>query len=199
MESAKLDQDRIRTLVARFLEGEGSAFDPIYHEYKGPLYRMAAARLGPGADAEDCLQVAFVKIARALTTYDASRPFFSWACRILVNVVTDRLRQRWATRLLAEEELASIPSPPPTATDAERRDRVALEDARAVRVREVLASLPEDQRKRVMLFYFQGLSHAEIARVMQDSSEENARQKLKRIRDRLRGLLGSPDVLEAQS
>lgn len=184
-----LSPDRIRDCVAQFLSGRAEAFEPLYHCFRDRLYRVAAGRLGDTADAEDCVQEAFVRAARYLHSYDPARPFFGWLLRILTNLATDRAKARWADRLLADDDLVDIPAPPATATDAERLKALSESEARARSVHAALERLPEDQRRRVLLFYVDGLSHADIVRVMGDPSEEASRQKLRRIRESLKGHL----------
>ena len=188
----ELAPGQIAECVARFLSGRVDAFEPLYRSFRNRLYRVAAARLGEGHDAEDCVQEAFVRAARYLKSYDPARPFFGWLLRILTNVATDRARARWADRLLADEELAGVPAPAPAATDAERLAEVAAADERSRHVHAALERLPADQRRRVQLFYVEGLSHAELVPLFGDPSEEASRQKLRRIRETLRALLQAP-------
>lgn len=187
-----LPPDRVRDCVAQFLAGRADAFEPLYHCFRDRLYRVAAGRLGDGADAEDCVQEAFVRAARYLHSYDPARPFFGWLLRILTNLATDRAKSRWADRLLADDDLVGIAAPPPTASDAERLHALAETDARAKTVHAALQKLPEDQRRRVLLFYVDGLSHADIVKVLGDPSEEASRQKLRRIRESLKSHLQPP-------
>jgi RNA polymerase sigma factor (sigma-70 family) len=190
-----LAPDEVAECVRKFLAGSPDAFEPLYRAHRDRLYRVACARLGEGPDAEDCVQEAFVRAARYLKSYDPARPFWGWLLRILTNVASDRARARWADRLLADDEIVRVEAPPAGASDAERLRQVAAADERAARVRAVLAELPEDQRTRVMLFYRDGVPHAEIARVMGDPSEEASRQRLKRIRESLRRRL-EPGMME---
>lgn len=185
----ELSPDRIRDCVAQFLAGRPDAFEPIFRGFRDRLYRVAAGRLGEGADAEDCVQEAFVKAARYLGSYDPARPFWGWLVRILTNVASDRLRVRWADRLLADDELAAVPAPPASASDAERLTALAEADERARSVKAALALLPEEQRRRVILFYVDGMSHAGLVCVLGDPSEEASRQKLRRIRETLKAHL----------
>lgn len=196
MESdSPLSQEEIARSVRSYLAGDSSAFEGLFHAFRYRLTTLAVARLGPGPDAEDCVQEAFVRAARYLEGYDEGRPFQGWLIRILTNVVTDRLSERWPHRLLAEEELRRVPAPSSGGSDAERMTDLKAQAERARRVRAALDDLPEVDRRRVLLFYFHGLSHAQIARSLCDPSEEASRQRLKRVRDALRtrlsGLRGS--------
>jgi RNA polymerase sigma factor (sigma-70 family) len=178
--------ERVRDCLARILAGEPGGFDELFQAFRSMMLRIASARLGPGADAEDCVQEAFLRAARNLASYDVNRPFKGWILRILSNVVSDCLRIRWRDRLLTEDELGQVPTPEQSPSDAELHQALHASSFRAKALREALARLPEDSRRRVILYYQQGLSHADIARLMQDTSEENSRQKLRRIRLALR-------------
>ena len=80
-----IDGDADATLVARCLEGDASAFEPIVRRYQRVLYNVAFRMVGDREDARDIVQSAFVKAWEKLATFDPRHRFFSWMYRIVVN------------------------------------------------------------------------------------------------------------------
>src|SRR4051794_9117423 len=83
-----------QTAIEQCRAGDPSAFEPIVRRYERLLYTVALRMLGDREDASDAAQNAFVKAYERLGTFDASRRFFSWIYRILVNECIDLRRDR---------------------------------------------------------------------------------------------------------
>lgn len=94
----------------------------------------------------------------------------AWLMRVLVNGCRDRLRAAWRRRSVPLWE--SLPAPEP-------EERQELEE---------IFSLPPADRAVIHLFYYEGLSTGEIARLT-GQAEGTVRSRLSRARARLRRLL----------
>jgi RNA polymerase sigma-70 factor (ECF subfamily) len=100
-------------------------------------------------EAEDVTQHVFAKLMTAIVKYDERGvPFFAWLLRLSRNVAVDHLR---ANRMLPTETLVS-----PETISSVDLDRPHT-------VKEVLASLPQEQREVVLLRHVVGLTPGEIA------------------------------------
>lgn len=144
------------------------------------LYALALRLCGNRADAEDLyvrtLETAVAKIA------EQRGPFFSaWLRAICLNLRRSDLRR------------ARPPDAPPGAADAlpgegpsPLDETVARADAAAVRA--AVARLPERLRAPVLLRYWDGLSHAEIASAL-GVPESSSRRLLSQARAALRAEL----------
>src|SRR5688572_32766946 len=81
-------------LVAAFQQGESAAFDELVSRWDrrihGAIYRV----VGPGEDARDLCQEAFLKAYRGLGSFKKEARFSSWLYQIAINVCRDRLRRR---------------------------------------------------------------------------------------------------------
>jgi len=149
-------------LAARVAAGDREAFAELYDRYGRRVYLLAAHVLGP-ARAEDVVQSAFLSLWRSAGRYDSSRSAFSpWFMAVARHRVLDELRHRSVEqRVLAVEPVdqlfAEAPDTSPDVADVvARRER----DDRLVRA---LANLPAEQRRAIVLAYFGGLTHVEIA------------------------------------
>jgi RNA polymerase sigma-70 factor (ECF subfamily) len=158
-------------LAADLRNGSPAAYERLYRENSARLKSIAANLLGSRTEAEDAVHDAFVKLFRSSANFDGRCPVVCWLIRILVNTCHDRLRQR---RPVAppSEFLRAAPDNPPL--------RLALQKA--------IGQLPERQRTVFLLFEVEGLRHAEIAAVMEET-ENSCRQLLHSARKLLRDLL----------
>ena len=132
------------------------------------LYRTALAILGDPSEAQDAVQEAFLAfLEKAPQNLEIPG---AWLMRVLVNGCKSRLRLRWRrpTVPLWEE----LPAPEP-------EERQELEE---------IFSLPPADRAVIHLFYYEGLSTGEIARLT-GQAEGTVRSRLSRARSRLRRLL----------
>jgi RNA polymerase sigma-70 factor (ECF subfamily) len=144
--------------------GETRAFEVVFDRHASAAYSLAYRMCGRRALAEDIIQDAFLSLWRSGTSYDRARGSVrSWVLSAVHNRAIDALRRTGAKtgRDVHDEGIAER-LPAPEATDAEvvRRDE-------ADRVRGALAELPPDQRQVIELAYFGGLSHNQIAEVLE--------------------------------
>ena len=134
-------------------------------------YRMT----GSLADAEDMAQEAFIQAFRQLDGYRGEARFSSWLYRIAMNLCLN-----WQSRRQRREKLHS---------DWSEHQEIAapVEDKRTRLVQEALMKLNPKQRAAVVLTTYDGLNHAEAARVLRCSETTvswrlfAARAKLKRL------------------
>lgn len=149
----------LQQVVARAKAGDDEGFDTLYSLFGERVYRYALVRVGEPADAQDLVQRVFLSVVEALPTYeDRGVPFGAWLFRIARNAVIDIERGRRPHAAL--DALAEHPdSAPGPARQAESRAERAL-------ILDALLTLTADQRDVVVLRFFGGLAHAEIAAVI---------------------------------
>jgi RNA polymerase sigma-70 factor (ECF subfamily) len=144
--------------------GESDAFAEVYRRFGERMKSIAFNHLGNIADAEDAVQETFVKLHRAARGFTGEAAFSTWLYRILVNTCLDMLRRR--RRRIQEAPIDD--------TVAGLRAAPAVDDAKRMTLRKLLAALPEQRRSVFLLFEIEGLSHAEIAEIL-DISEGNSK------------------------
>jgi RNA polymerase sigma-70 factor (ECF subfamily) len=177
-------------LVERCRRGEIAAFEPLVERYRERVWRLALGYVRDREEAWDVAQEAFVRAWQALPSFRGQSAFYTWLFRIVVNVATDRMRQRAArgrafgTDPVPEEEwerVAADPTggPEDAAEHAEERERIG----RALR------ALPEHHRTIIMLSDLEGLSYREIAEVL-DIPMGTVMSRLHNARKRFRKILG---------
>jgi RNA polymerase sigma factor (sigma-70 family) len=173
------------TLAAR-AAGDPAAFAPLYARYIRPIYRYCYRRLGTHEAAEDATSQTFVKALGAIGQFEDQREgsFRAWIFTIADRVVTDVYRRRRpdADLAAAAEVVDGHLGPEDLAVAHEERRRVQA----------LLAALPEEQR-RVVLLRLAGLNGPEIAAVL---GRHPAAVKSTQFRayTRLRRLLGKEEM-----
>ncbi len=137
-------------------QGQGWAFERIYTTLAGHVRRFLAAQGAPDADAST--QEVFLRVFRGLDRFDGDAEHLrSWVFTVARNLLVDE--RRAAAR---RPQTADVPAPEGTVPGAED-DVVAGLDAR--QVREVLDSLPPDQREVVVLRFLADLPLADVATI----------------------------------
>jgi RNA polymerase sigma-70 factor, ECF subfamily len=164
--------------VARLLEDGrlDQAFERLLAAYRSKVYRLALSYVRTPADAEDLAQEAFVRLWRALPTYDGRASFSTWLYVIARNACLSELRRRSARPTSALEDAAEPAAQSGASADA-RLDCEALVD-----------TLPEPQRQVVRLFYLEDRSYEQVA-AMLDMPINTVRSHLHRARKRLAAAL----------
>ena len=138
------------------------AFEQLYDRYSAKAFGIARLICGSTYSAEDALQDGFVAVWRARSTYDCTRGTAQSWILMLVRYrsldVVRRTRRDDARREpgdVVDRLLAHIS----VERDAEQHDE-------ASRIRRTLRQLPMTQREVIVLAYFAGLTHTEIAALL---------------------------------
>jgi len=79
-------------LVARFQEGDRSAFDTLVSRHSTRAYQIAYGVLGNREDAEEVAQDVFVRVYRALPKFRGDAEFTTWMYRIALNLARNKYR-----------------------------------------------------------------------------------------------------------
>lgn len=169
-------------LVSRCLEGDGAAWDTLVRTYWRRVFNIAYKFVARFDEAEDLTQEIFVKLFRALPTYDRRASFETWLTRVSRNLCIDhyRRRRREEERFTDEidpdaielEELVSRPD-----ATVEQREEVSI-------VRQALAKLPPTYREAVALRDIHELSYEQIAERLQ-LAEGTVKSRINRGRKEL--------------
>src|SRR5262245_16366565 len=179
-----------QVLVERCRNGEVAAFEPLVEKYRERVWRLAYNYLRDREEAWDVAQDAFIRAWQALPAFRGQSAFYTWLFRIVINVATDRARQRGArgrafgTDAVPEEEWDRVLVEPGGGPDA-----AALRMEQRERIRRGLDALREHHRAIIMLSDLEGLSYREIAEVL-DIPMGTVMSRLHNARKRLREVLG---------
>lgn len=146
------------------------------------VLRLAAARMGNAADADDVFQTVFLRLFQHGIRFRDDEHAKAWLLRVTINCCNDAHRTPWKRQRSAFDEDAAeaIAAPEPGQVNEEQLDQ--LEAA--------LANLSDKQRTAVHLHYFEGYSTDEIAQITGERPA-TVRSHLHRARKALRLDLGA--------
>ena len=139
-------------LLKRAQRGDRGAFDGLVQLHQTPLRGFLRRRL-PGDAVEDVLQETFLAAWSALPAFEPRVRLKTWLYRIALHKAAD-----WLRKSRREISLESLTNELPTSNLA------ATENA--IWARALLAQLPDDQRVLLELYYFDDLTLAEVALVL---------------------------------
>lgn len=144
-------------------------FARAVEKYGDMVFRVAFSSLGRREDAEDAAQEALLKLWRSDKSFESEEHTRFWLIRVTVNEC--RRSARWYKRNVPVEEV------PERADAPESRELL-----------DTVMGLPEKLRVAAYLFYYEGYSTREIARLT-SAPEATVRSRLSRARERLREIL----------
>jgi RNA polymerase sigma factor (sigma-70 family) len=147
----------LRSQAARH---DSEALAAVYERHHQALYRYCRSILHDDEDARDALQSTMAKALAALRDEERDFELRPWLFRIAHNEAISRLRQR---RDSVDLDAVGTLGTDSLAQTLEDRERLAL-------LRADLRDLPERQRSALVLRELSGLSHEEIAVVLDSSA-----------------------------
>jgi RNA polymerase sigma-70 factor (ECF subfamily) len=171
-------------LLKRINRGEQAALEELIRRHERRLYQLAYRLLKDPLEAEDALQEVFLKAYEHAGRFQPYSTVKAWLNRITANQCYNRLRGRVPQDSLDDEDRA-----PPLASKEVTPLEALEESDLARRLEGLLAALPENQRRALVLKRFGDLSYQEIAEVMGTSSSA-VDGLIKRARQFLRKALG---------
>jgi RNA polymerase sigma factor (sigma-70 family) len=140
---------------------QAAATEGLYERHAAKILGYCLHQLGSREEAEDAVQTTFMNAFRALGRGVVPEAESAWLFKIAENVCLSRRRSSWRRGRIESpsdfdviEEI--VPGP-----NRQRDELIGIEDA--------LASMPEQQRRAILLREWQGLSYREIAEELEVS------------------------------
>lgn len=157
------DKEMIDMLQDPHTRREG--FAVLVRQYSEPLYWKVRRIVLNHEDANDVLQIAFLKIWNNLDTFQGKSALSTWLYRIAINEALDFVRRQKNVN----SATVSTEDEPGVAARLMGDDYFDGDEAQA-RLQEAVARLPEVQRTVFTLKYFDELKYSEISKIL-DTSE----------------------------
>ncbi len=173
---------QLEQLLARIERRDRDAFKQLYDVTSKPIFTTILAMVRSREIAEEVTQDTFVTIWQRAGQFDPSRGRpLAWLMTIARNRAIDRLR-RERTKL---QEAVSVDECQELEDEAFAGRKFSIE---ALAMRQALAELKPDYRQAILLAYFRGCSHGEIAAAMGvplGTAKSYVRRGLARLQDLL--------------
>lgn len=172
------DEPHDDTLAASAANGDASAFARIFDRHHEMIRAFAYRLCLSSSDAQDIAQETFIKAARALPSFRGGSTLRTWLYRIATNTGRDWLRGKMRAQKL--DAALALTADDATANAASPDSHADVADA--------LRSLPEDLRAAIVLTFYEGMNHAEAARVL-GCAETTVSWRIFRAKRKLRAIL----------
>lgn len=153
------------------------------------VYRVALSQTCSHQDAQDVAQDVFLRLLTSPVEFEDGEHLKAWLLRATINRCRELHRSWWKRRVQgagdAEAEAFANAS---ALTDSSPTEEAALRAVERHPIWQALRKLPDQLRATVTLHYIEGISCAQIARIM-ECRPATVRTRLRRARTKLRGLL----------
>ena len=178
-------------MVAAVLNGDPEAYRVLVERYERRIYHVVYGMVRSSEDAHDLAQDAFIKAFQNLHRFRLESKFYTWLCRIAMNVTIDHLRKQKHRRHSEFDDsrgggsggqvvrLHSAPDDP-VANVAQSRMFKTIMDA--------VDTLPDDQKQVLVLRELEEMPYKEIAEIL-GIPEGTVMSRLYYARRRLQELL----------
>ena len=151
-------QENDVALLKAIAAKDEAALAQLYDRYRVILFGLLMRILNNREEAEDVLQEVFMQVWRKAADFDESRGRpFTWLVTLGRSRGIDRLRSLASRDRVAEAGAREVVEEvSDAAADAFKSEQRGL-------VSDALAKLPDEQKRPIMLAYFDGLTQSEIA------------------------------------
>jgi len=159
-------------LLTRYTEGEEAAFREIVNRYKNGLYAFLRMFLNRRELVEDVFQETFLQLFSSRESFDTNRPLRPWLFTIAANKAKDALR-KWQRKnaipigtMTDSEDLSFDDMLNSVTSDSTMPYEQLQRDETAVRVRRIIADMPENLREILVFAYFNRFSYKQMAEIL---------------------------------
>jgi RNA polymerase sigma-70 factor (ECF subfamily) len=155
---ARDDEQLLMLIVAK----DRDALEALYDKYASAVFSLAMHMLRDPGASEEVTQDVFFNVWRRASSYHAQRGSVkSWLFSVAHHRTIDELRRRRREQPEVQRDFDLNNSPSDDSGDPVAQVTTKLDGGQ---LRDALEALRPEQREVVMLAYFGGLTHSEIAR-----------------------------------
>ncbi|MEI9863224.1 MAG: sigma-70 family RNA polymerase sigma factor [Limisphaerales bacterium] len=178
-------------LVKRAQRGDLEAYDDLVKRYQERIYATVYHMTSNHEDANDLAQDSFIKAFQALKSFKGGSSFYTWLYRIAVNKTINFLKQRKNRVHMSLNDMdfntENNPDLVALISDKTPRREAGLNELQE-KLNAAMLKLSEPHRLVVVLHDVQGMSHEEVAQVM-ECNIGTVRSRLFYARQQLQSLL----------
>lgn len=166
-------------LIYKMKKGDEKACAAFIRKYYPDILKYCLYHCRDMNDAEDLAQETFTRFFQKFSDYQHMGKAKNYLYTIAANLCRDFYRSRREVPLADLPELRTEEN-----QDQVEQNKLLLEWA--------LGKLPEELRETVILYYFQGFTYKEIAKILK-VGESLTKYRMKRAKELLRKLCGEED------
>ena len=176
-------------VIARILTGEKNLYAVLVRRYNQRLYRVAMSIMNDDSEAEEAMQVAYIKGFENLRKFEHKAAFSTWLIRILINECLLRTKKRKQSLTMNDDMIESeihqrftdqVQTPLATMLNSELK--TVMEKA--------ISQLPDKYRTIFIMRELENMTIAETQECL-NLTEVNVKVRLNRAKAMLRNSLAS--------
>ena len=163
LSGAEQKEDKVRAAVRGMRAGRAGAFDQLYEHTKPTALAVIRRYCDHTEDYEDILQETYIRVYKSIDALQDEGKVQAWINKIAANTaIRHNMKKRPTLFTDMGDEEGNIPD---IKDENENIDPEAVTDHKAVTeiIRQVLSTLPEDQRDALWMVYGQGITIKEMA------------------------------------
>ena len=167
-------------LIKKVQAGDMQAFEVLFNRYKEKALRTVYLMTGDKTSAEDIVQEAFVTCYLSLSTLKNPEYFKTWFYKLVTRMTWRYMKKERS--LVPTEEIMDLVEKTQKEAYTEQKQQAHVEEA----VYQALCQLDQKLQTTCILYYYNGLTVKEIAKVM-GCLEGTVKSRLHTTRKKLRG------------
>ena len=191
----KLDDQHVRSLLLRTAARDAAAFEQLYRLTAPVLLGIAIRVAGRRELAEEVLHDTFVKIWRSAHLFDPLAPSpMAWMAAVVRHRAIDTIAASDVQRTVTDSDLMDVMAECCGEEGDTGPDGLAS-GRQARHVRDCIGELAAQERQSLVLAYYHGLSHGELAAHLQKplgTVKSWVRRGLANLRTCVEACIGSP-------
>ena len=160
-ETGAMEDGALEAVVRQAREGKTEAFGELYRLYGVRVRGLCRYLLGSSVAAEDATSEVFLRVQRAMSSYDTTVPFQRWLFSIASHYCIDQIRRGRLEQRLFQPDDPESPEPAAQGTASPLTEYLAAEER--TRLRSAIEELPPKYRSVLVLRYYAELDYNQIA------------------------------------
>lgn len=178
-----------KTEVARYVtemqNGDGQAFAKLYNATNQSGYFTALKILKDEEEAQDVLQDSYITVLEKINEIRDPESFVSWFHQIVANKAKNYLAKKKPSLFASDDEEQEVTEFLPDEDEVWQPEKNVDEDDVRRQVMQIIEGLTDEKRTCVLLYYYNELSVADIAKAV-GASENTVKARLFQARKDIR-------------
>ena len=180
-----VNKTEIAQYVVQMQNGDGQAFEKLYHATNQSGYFTALKILKDEDEAQDVLQDSYIAVLEKINDVRDPESFISWFHQIVANRAKKYLLKKKPSLFASNEEEQECTEFIPDEDEIWQPEQNVDEDDVRRQVMQIVDGLSDDKRTCVILYYYNEMSVADIAQTV-GASENTVKARLFQARKDIR-------------
>lgn len=180
-----MENDQLKEIIKRCVEQDRSAQEQLFKKFYGKMMGVCMRYTKDQDQAQEVVQLGFIKIFDKLEEFDFRGSFEGWVRRIMVNASIDAIRRRNRQPFLPGEDFVFDEQYDTQEHDFGEND---INSVKAKHAMEAIQQLSPAYQAVFNLYVIENYSHKEIAEIL-GISEGTSKSNLAKAKQNLRKIL----------